>query len=182
MKLVARSVRAASRAARRWLTPFEESPPFAGRSATAWEIFRSLESRAHRGELIVLDGATGTELTKHPRGVTGEEQWNGFPAQLFVPEVVTDVHQSYVDAGSEIVTCNTYGSNRHVMGVGVASEHTSAIEEANEVAVQLAAKPSTEQMPSWPEVCPTTHLLSQQLTKGKARLRDQVRQQIFFLL
>ena len=55
----------------------------------AWAVFRALERRFRRGELITLDGATGTELTKHSR-VTGEEQWNGLlllslPVPLLLP-------------------------------------------------------------------------------------------------
>jgi methionine synthase I (cobalamin-dependent) len=109
----------------------------------AWAVFRALERRFRRGELITLDGATGTELTKHSR-VTGEEQWNGFPAQLFVPEAVGDVHKSYVDVGADVVTSNTYGTNRHVMGVGAHThalqghEHADVVYEANTVAVALA--------------------------------------------
>jgi 5-methyltetrahydrofolate--homocysteine methyltransferase len=58
--------------------------------------------------VIVLDGATGTELMA--RGLTmGEspERWN-----LEHPDRVQDVHRCYYGAGSDIVLTNTFGGSR----------------------------------------------------------------------
>jgi 5-methyltetrahydrofolate--homocysteine methyltransferase len=58
--------------------------------------------------VIVLDGATGTELMA--RGLTmGEspERWN-----LEHPDRVQEVHRGYYDAGSDIVLTNTFGGSR----------------------------------------------------------------------
>ena len=83
--------------AARMVSTLGSAEPYS-RTDAGWSAFSLLSGRAQRGELIVLDGATGTELTKHPSAdVSGEEQWNGFPAQLFVPEAVADVHRSYID-------------------------------------------------------------------------------------
>eukprot|EP01134_Creolimax_fragrantissima_P006794 CFRG6794T1 len=79
-----------------------------------WDTFRILEQRYTSGELIVLDGATGTELTA--RGIDTESHWNGWPAQLYMPKEVEAVHRSYIDVGADILTTNTYGTNKHVMG------------------------------------------------------------------
>ncbi|KNC85097.1 hypothetical protein SARC_02723 [Sphaeroforma arctica JP610] len=100
----------------------------------AWTRFKELEMRVNAGELIVLDGATGTELTE--RGVSAEQQWNGWPAQLFVPDVVRDVHRSYVDTGVDIVTTNTYGTNRHVIGDD-GSISKESLDKSNMLAVEL---------------------------------------------
>lgn len=57
--------------------------------------------------IIRLDGAMGTELQK--RGLaSGEppELWN-----LTHPEEVISVHRSYLEAGAEIITANTFGAN-----------------------------------------------------------------------
>ena len=61
-----------------------------------------------RGDLIISDGAFGTMLQARglPAG-TVPELWNAEN-----PQVVGDIHKAYVDAGSEIVTCNTFGGNR----------------------------------------------------------------------
>ena len=58
--------------------------------------------------IIVLDGATGTELQKQglPAGVC-PEQWC-----LTNPQIIRDVHASYQKAGAQIVYSCTFGANR----------------------------------------------------------------------
>jgi len=58
-------------------------------------------------ELLFFDGAMGTELQK--RGLrTGE-----LPERLNLtnPEVIEEIHRSYLDAGSDIISTNTFGAN-----------------------------------------------------------------------
>ena len=58
-------------------------------------------------ELLFFDGAMGTELQK--RGLkTGE-----LPERLNItkPEVIRDIHLSYLEAGSDIISTNTFGAN-----------------------------------------------------------------------
>ncbi len=60
------------------------------------------------GKPVILDGATGTELIKRgmPAGVSPE---------LWVfenPEVICDIHNAYIAAGSNIVYAPTFGGNR----------------------------------------------------------------------
>lgn len=61
-----------------------------------------------REKVVVLDGATGTELHKRgmPKGVC-PESWC-----LRNPEVVSAVHADYLRAGSDIVYACTFGANR----------------------------------------------------------------------
>ena len=58
--------------------------------------------------IIILDGATGTELQKQglPAGVC-PEQWC-----LENPQIIRDVHSSYQKAGAQIVYSCTFGANR----------------------------------------------------------------------
>ena len=58
--------------------------------------------------IIILDGATGTELQKQglPAGVC-PEQWC-----LENPQIIRDVHASYQKAGAQIVYSCTFGANR----------------------------------------------------------------------
>lgn len=58
-------------------------------------------------EFLFFDGAMGTELQK--RGLkTGE-----LPERLNIsnPDVITDIHRSYLTAGSDIISTNTFGAN-----------------------------------------------------------------------
>ena len=64
-----------------------------------------------RGELIIGDGAMGTML--QAKGLTAgtlPEIWNAEHAEL-----VAQVHRAYLDAGSQIITTNTFGGNRLIM-------------------------------------------------------------------
>ena len=58
-------------------------------------------------DLLFFDGAMGTELQK--KGLkTGE-----LPERLNLtnPEVITEIHRSYLEAGSDIISTNTFGAN-----------------------------------------------------------------------
>jgi len=61
-----------------------------------------------RERIIILDGATGTELHKRgmPPGVC-PEIWC-----LENPDIISDVHAGYRDAGADIVYTATFGANR----------------------------------------------------------------------
>ncbi|QPM68095.1 homocysteine S-methyltransferase family protein [Atribacter laminatus] len=60
---------------------------------------------------LVLDGAMGTRLQKAglPAGHLPDE-WN-----ISHPDIVYDIIRSYVEAGSDIVQTNTFGSNRLIL-------------------------------------------------------------------
>lgn len=61
-----------------------------------------------QGQTILSDGALGTMLQSYdiPAG-TLPELWNAER-----PDVLRAVHQAYLDAGSQILTTNTFGGNR----------------------------------------------------------------------
>ena len=57
--------------------------------------------------ILILDGGMGTLLQE--RGLaTGElpERWS-----ISHPEVITDIHRAYFDAGSNVINTNTFGAN-----------------------------------------------------------------------
>ena len=57
---------------------------------------------------ILLDGATGTELQKRGyRGGISAEQW-----VLEHPDAIKDLHNNYMDAGSDVLYAPTFGANR----------------------------------------------------------------------
>jgi len=69
---------------------------------------QTILERIARGELLLSDGAMGTELQK--RGlVTGE-----CPESLNVthPDIIAKVHEDYYSAGSDLVETNSFGGNR----------------------------------------------------------------------
>jgi 5-methyltetrahydrofolate--homocysteine methyltransferase len=56
---------------------------------------------------ILFDGATGTMLMASGHVTTG----NPILLNLEQPDLVADLHQQYFDAGSDVVTANTFGGN-----------------------------------------------------------------------
>ena len=70
--------------------------------------FRELTQR----RLVILDGATGTELAKRglPAGCC-PEAWI-----LEHPDAIIDLQSRYADAGSDIVYAPTFGANRVLLG------------------------------------------------------------------
>jgi 5-methyltetrahydrofolate--homocysteine methyltransferase len=68
------------------------------------EKFRELINK----KVVILDGATGTEFIKRgmPQGVS-PELW-----ALENPEAVNEIHNLYIEAGSDIVYVPTFGGNR----------------------------------------------------------------------
>ena len=83
------------------------------------------------GQVIVCDGAMGTQL--QARGLTAgamPELWNAEH-----PEVLTAIHNDYLQAGARIVTSNTFGGNRaRLAGAGLADR----LAELNRKGVELA--------------------------------------------
>jgi S-methylmethionine-dependent homocysteine/selenocysteine methylase len=73
------------------------------------------KDRLSRGPLVLLDGATGTELTR--RGVdTGLPLWSA--NALVDPggaEVLLQIHSDYVAAGAEIITANTFRTHARAL-------------------------------------------------------------------
>ena len=60
-----------------------------------------------KNNIVILDGATGTELQKAGLKVGSlPERWN-----VTHSDVLINLHKSYYDAGSNIVSANTFGAN-----------------------------------------------------------------------
>ena len=75
--------------------------------------YRELHDRIDAGEVLLLDGAVGTEL--QALGVSiGAGAWAG-TAQHTHPDTVRFMHERYIRAGVDIVTTNTYSTARHCL-------------------------------------------------------------------
>jgi methionine synthase I (cobalamin-dependent) len=92
-----------------------------------------LKQRMSRGEVIILDGATGTELQR--RGVPMDELAWSATAIVTHPDVIREVHRDYIGAGADIITTNTFGTlSLSLRGTRLADR----VAEVNRRAVQLA--------------------------------------------
>lgn len=93
----------------------------------------NLERRLAGGDVLILDGATGTELEK--RGTTMDDAAWCAAALVTHPEVVREVHEDYIRAGADVIITNTFPAARHVLepaGLG------GRFRELNVRAVELA--------------------------------------------
>ena len=90
-----------------------------------------------KDHIVRLDGGMGTLL--QARGlVPGElpERWN-----LTHPEVITDIHQSYYDAGSNVVSTNTFGASPLKFGAEELEAIVAAAVENARAAQRRSAAP-----------------------------------------
>jgi homocysteine S-methyltransferase len=71
--------------------------------------YQTLAQKLERGEVIILDGAIGTEIQR--RGVAMSNDTWCADANRSHPDVVGSVHRDYVAAGAEIVTANTFATS-----------------------------------------------------------------------
>ncbi|RKD23048.1 bifunctional homocysteine S-methyltransferase/methylenetetrahydrofolate reductase [Ammoniphilus oxalaticus] len=81
--------------------------------------------------ILIGDGAMGTLLHGYgvPVGACGEE-WN-----LTRPDLIREIHASYLAAGATLIETNTYGANRETLSKYGLEDQVEAI---NRAAVQLA--------------------------------------------
>ena len=95
--------------------------------------YADIKNKLDRGDLVLLDGGTGTEIEK--QGVAMNEQaWCGI-AHMEQPDVVVAVHESYINAGSDVVIANTFATAPHIVRQLGLEEQT---EKINAEAVKLA--------------------------------------------
>jgi len=83
-----------------------------------------------------MDGGTGSEISKHCPNVLSEDSWTG-AAQLKIPEVIQAIHTDYINSGAQIVTTNTYASNKHCLAADGVAERAI---EANQIACAVAKR------------------------------------------
>jgi hypothetical protein len=95
--------------------------------------YQDLKARLDRGEVVILDGATGTELQS--RGVPMHGfAWSAAAIDTH-PDVVRAVHEDNVRAGADVIIANTFSTARHVLEPAGLGDRVRAL---NERAVALA--------------------------------------------
>ena len=94
-----------------------------------------LQKRLDAGEVVLMDGGTGTELEQRGARMDGVN-WSGASVVMH-PNLVRQVHEDYIRAGAEIIITNSFATSRHVLEcAGV----THKFQEVNEQAAALACQ------------------------------------------
>ncbi len=73
----------------------------------------TLQQWLSEGEIVILDGAMGTELER--RGVPMDDAAWDAAALATHPDTVREVHEDYIKAGADVIITNTFATARHVL-------------------------------------------------------------------
>jgi len=92
-----------------------------------------LDTLINSANPTILDGGIGTELERLGAPMD-HEAWCAVALETH-PQLVRDVHRSYIDAGADIITVNTYAATRHALTNGGMEKKFT---RWNKLAVQLA--------------------------------------------
>nr|WP_245590500.1 methionine synthase [Aneurinibacillus terranovensis] len=135
-------------------------------SETATFIKTPMETQLQK-KILVLDGAMGTMLQQ--ANLTAEdfggEQYEGCNEMLNLtrPDVIRSIHETYLEAGSDIIETNTFGATSIVLAEYDLQDKALEINrEAARLAREAADKYSTEEWPRYVagSMGPTTKTLS----------------------
>jgi 5-methyltetrahydrofolate--homocysteine methyltransferase len=102
--------------------------------------------------VVVGDGAMGTMLQQYELSLDDFEGHEGCNEILNVtrPDVVTGIHDAYLEAGADCVTTNTFGANLANLGEYGISDRIEELAEAGaRLAREAADRHSTEDRPRW---------------------------------
>ena len=86
-------------------------------------------------DILLLDGATGTELDR--RGIdVGLPLWSA-RAIIDAPDVLGEVHHAYLEAGAQVITANTFRTHRRSLEkAGLGSRAQRLTEQAVSIAIE----------------------------------------------
>ena len=102
-------------------------------SSTIESTERSDFRQRLRAGLLLLDGATGTELDRRGANIS-LPLWSA-RAILEAPDTLLQIHMDYLRAGAEIITTNTFRTHRRNLEVGELGDRA---EELTRRAVEIA--------------------------------------------
>lgn len=72
-------------------------------------MYKNIKKKLDRGQTIILDGGTGTDIQRRGAPMSGET-WCA-EVNLTHPEIVRAVHEDYIRVGADIITANTFASS-----------------------------------------------------------------------
>ena len=92
-----------------------------------------IRAKLARGETIILDGGTGTDIQRRGAAMSGDT-WCA-DANLTSPDIVRDVHKDYVACGADIITANPFATSPLLFShIGRAAD----VNRIDAIAVKLA--------------------------------------------
>ena len=126
-------------------------------------------------DLFLLDGAMGTQLIA--RGIQ-VGKCNDY-LNVDSPDVVSDIHRSYFEAGSDAVLTNTFGANKYALGRHGFAEETIKI---NKAGAQIARRAAGENKYVLGDIGPSGDFLEPLGSLNPEELKEAFAQQAKALL
>jgi S-methylmethionine-dependent homocysteine/selenocysteine methylase len=100
-------------------------------------MYQHIREKLDRGEIIILDGATGTDIQR--RGIPMSSSTWCAEANLSHPEVVREVHADYIRAGADIIIANTFATSALLFNAMGRDDELLAIDRAAVAIARQAA-------------------------------------------
>jgi len=117
--------------------------------------------------ILVMDGAMGTAIQNKDLGPEdfGGEEYEGCNEYLIItrPDVIEDIHRSYLQAGADIIETGTFGATPVVLAeYDLAHEARRINREGAAIALKVAMEESTPEKPRYiaGSMGPTTKTIS----------------------
>lgn len=106
--------------------------------------YQRLASEIASGNIIVIDGATGTELQR--RGAPMHKaSWCALATESH-PDVLRSIHEDYIRAGARVITANTFATTREVLEpLGLGGKFEKLNRQAVELALEARSRVTVEQ-------------------------------------
>jgi homocysteine S-methyltransferase len=101
-------------------------------------MYDLIRQKLARGEPIILDGGTGTDIQR--RGVPMSNSTWCAEANLTHPDVVREVHADYIKAGADIIIANTFATSALLFNALDRDDELLAIDKAAVKIARDAAK------------------------------------------
>ncbi len=96
-------------------------------------LYATVRNRLDAGKRVILDGGVGTELERRGADMN-PRAWCG-AAALDNTALLEEVHRSYLEAGADVITANTYASSRIMLAAAGLDDR---VEDINRNAIDAA--------------------------------------------
>ncbi len=139
-----------------------------------------LASNFCSGEVLLLDGPTGTELER--RGMkTSMPLWSAM-APVVAPNILREIYDEYVDAGADILTANTFRTSHYCLAkVGLERDCASLTRKAVQISRSAAERVRRPVMVAG-SIAPLEDCYAPELTPDATTLTREHRRQAETLL
>ena len=131
----------------------------------------NVQERLKQDTVIILDGATGTALEN--RGIKSALPLWSAHALIECPEIVKEVHIDYLNAGAEIITTNTFRTNKRVFEKGGIPDQSKGLTNLAVNLAKAAIKETNSSAWTAGSIAPLEDCYSPELVPSKSEITEE---------